>query len=49
MKFYHGTNQYGTEEMNKQGFLLHKRVVRGYNPDPCTYLAVDLVEAYQEQ
>jgi len=55
MKFYHGTNKHGLEEANKQGFLLHKRVIlekdgkpsKIFNPSPCTYLAVDLEEAKQ--
>jgi len=47
MKFYHGTNQHGLDETIKQGFLLHKRVVKGYNPDPCTYLAINEKEARQ--
>lgn len=39
MKFYHGTNQHGLEETQKQGFLLHKRVIDVFkNVSPCTYL-----------
>jgi len=55
MKFYHGTNKKGLEETEKQGYLLHKRVVldddgipsKIFHPDPCTYLAVELEEAKQ--
>ena len=45
MKFYHGTNQFGLNETKKQGFLLHKREVKGFHLSPCTYLTDDIKEA----
>ncbi len=54
MTFYHGTNQHGLDEANKQGYLLHKRICLDDNGKPskifnrmtpCTYLAVDIEEA----
>ena len=39
MKFYHGTNEYGLLETQKQKYLLHQR---GDKMDPCTYLTPDL-------
>lgn len=55
MNFYHGTNKFGLAETEKQGFLLHKRVVldkdgnlsKMYKPDPCVYLTDDLKIAKQ--
>ena len=48
LTFYHGTNQFGLDEANKQGFLLHKRATKEFpNIAPCTYLAVDIKEAKQ--
>ena len=44
--FYHGTNKFGLDEANKQGFLLHKRATKEFpNTDDCTYLAIDIEEA----
>ena len=43
MKFYHGTNEYGLKETQKQGFLLHKRANKIYpNMSPCVYLTPNL-------
>ena len=56
LTFYHGTNQHGLNEANKQGFLLHKRIVLDDKGNPSkifnkakavTYLAVDVEEAKQ--
>ena len=55
MRFYHGTNKFGLQAIQKQGFLLHKRVIlddfgepsKIFKPSPCTYLAVDIEEAKQ--
>lgn len=48
MIFYHGTNQYGLDKANKQGFLLHERATKEFpNMDACTYLAVEKEEAKQ--
>lgn len=52
-KWYHGTNQHGLDEIKKQGFLLHKRIVldkngnpsKIYKSSPCTYLATNKEEA----
>ena len=42
MRFYHGTNEVGWKETQKQGYLLHKR---GKDMSPCTYLAVKKEDA----
>ncbi len=48
LTFYHGTNQYGLDQANKQGFLLHERKSEIMpNASPCTYLALDVEEAKQ--
>ena len=55
MKWYHGTNQYGLEEIKRQGYLLYQRNVldkngkpsKTYKPSPCTYLAVNKEGARQ--